>query len=269
MSDYSLEGVVLRRIPRGESALAVNLCTRERGKVQLVSKSARLQKGKLKGLIEPGLWVQVDAHVGKFGDTLTGSVIQAPFLAWRQSVEGVAAAHVFLEVIDKLTLEGENAGRTFELLCLALCNVERHCAAGKIARLPLDILWFQMNFLSWLGLEPETGRCVECSKNLRRGEAKVFDLRRGGVLHRTCAGASGCAVSVTDATLKFMRFVLFDQRSEDFAQGAATNLRRLERLEMKEAEVWRAAELLEKFMIFNTEIQLRAGKVARDLLRGT
>lgn len=268
MSAYALEGVVLGRSPWREGGLAVSLYARGRGKVRLIARGARLQRGKLKGLIEPGLWVWADAQTGRRWDTLTSSVTREAFLGWRRSVAGVAAAGMILEMTDKLTPEGAGGEKVFVVLTGALQNLERHCVSGQTASLPRDILWFQMNFLNLLGLKPETQRCVRCGKKLGRDQDKIFSLARGGAVHRLCAFAArdseGWAVS--DEILQLMHCVLADKTARDLAAEVSASLIKWESEKVRAEVVWRTIALLEKFMIFNAGVNLRAGAVSRSLL---
>ena len=112
----------------GEADRIVVLLTREHGLVRAVAKGIRRTKSRIGSRLEPFMFVDVQAHVGRSLDIITQVELKEPFARGIVSdYDAYAAASVMAEIAQKLTEDEPRTRGHFLLLLSAirsLCNRE-------------------------------------------------------------------------------------------------------------------------------------------------
>ena len=106
MSTYKTEGIIIKREYFGEASLALDVYTREYGKMRAVARSARKAGGKLKGHLELFLNVEMMLARGRNIDTIASSVTAENFPRVRSDLKLSSAAYLMIELADKFTADG-------------------------------------------------------------------------------------------------------------------------------------------------------------------
>jgi DNA repair protein RecO (recombination protein O) len=148
LHSYSDEAVVLARRNFGEADRILSVFSEHYGKVSFIAKGVRRLKSRKRGHIEVFSYVKFSAASGKGIDIITEVETIDDFTEIRKSLKKVALVYYFLEVISKITHEGEHNPDLFNLL---LANLERLKNENKLRKLRLD---FVINILTMLGYWP-------------------------------------------------------------------------------------------------------------------
>jgi|FaiFalDrversion2_1042247.scaffolds.fasta_scaffold04687_1 DNA repair protein RecO (recombination protein O) len=194
-----VEAIVLKDREVGEADRLVCLFTRERGKIWARAAGARRPGSRLGGHVQPLTHTHVLLAGGQSGDVVSQAEVIHPFPALRGDLERLAQALACVEVLDGLTAEGQPNPRAFHLLLRTLEALE----AGE-GRLPL--LWYQVQVLASLGLQPQLFRCAECGTPLTP-QPHRYSLRGGGVLCPACAPKDSASFPLSLEALKVLRWL--------------------------------------------------------------
>ena len=131
MSTYKTEGIIIKRNNFLESSLILDIYTKDYGKIEAVARSARKAKGKLKGHLELFLWTELILARGKSIDTITSSLTIESFSNLRNNLKLSYGAYYILELVDKMTAEGNRDERIFCLLKKSLLFLDKLASDDK------------------------------------------------------------------------------------------------------------------------------------------
>jgi DNA repair protein RecO (recombination protein O) len=174
------EAVVLKTYPYGETSLIVHLISPWRGKLHLLAKGARRSRSKALSGLEPFCLVEVmyfEKEDRELHTVRESTLLQAntPF---RENLSSWALANLFFEVVDKVSVSGEQQKSLFDLAGVFLRQVGEWDKVESASYLP-----FLYALLKGQGVAPLIARCVEC------GGKKTFvgiAIEKGGVLCQSC-----------------------------------------------------------------------------------
>ena len=134
---YTSEGIVLGRINYGEADRIVSLFSKNHGRVSLIAKGVRRLKSRKRGHIEIFSKVNFQAISGKGLDIMTEADIIDDYKDVRISLKKVSLAYYLMEVVGKITHEGEGNLGVYELLVESL---ERLKTTKLLKKLRLEYL---------------------------------------------------------------------------------------------------------------------------------
>lgn len=211
MSAIKDEAVVLRRRTYSESSLVLTLFTREHGRLDVLAKGARREKGPLFGHLDlyqrEAVLVLPRPQAGL--DLLTEASFVDEHAGLRFCPSAFAAAGVLAEVAVSAIQPADPQPDLYASFVQALAMLarlgepeakaglaeasgfgvgEKNQLVGRTVQLAL------LDMLSWLGFGLELRRCVKCG---REASAQGGDglSRRGGLVCRNCRGAGDPAIS--------------------------------------------------------------------------
>ena len=173
---YRDEGVVLRTYKLGEADRIVILATAEHGKVRAVAKGVRKTKSKFGARLEPTSHVALQLYEGRNLHTITQVETIDAFRPIREDLDRFASACSVLEVMDQITLEGDNDTRRFRMLTGVLGTLARNAN-------PVVVPAFLLKLLAHEGVQPEVDGCVSCGVP---DPLVAFDHDLGGLLCQDC-----------------------------------------------------------------------------------
>jgi DNA repair protein RecO (recombination protein O) len=185
---HTVDALVLRAIPYGDSDAVVHLLVRGRGRISAFARGARSSRKRFGGALEP--FQRVEALVAeREGQELwalrEARVVEAhPRL--REDLHRIAHAGYASELVHDLTRAGQPADALFLLLEEFLSRLESGAATSARLR-ALELLALQA-----AGFAPELGACARCGSEVPPGRAG-FDPDAGGV---TCASCTKLATSL-------------------------------------------------------------------------
>jgi DNA repair protein RecO (recombination protein O) len=146
---YSGEGFVLARRNFGEADRILSIYTKNIGRISLMAKGIRRPKSKKRGHLEIFSLVKFQAITGHGIDLMTEADIIDDFKDIRKSLAKVSLAYYFMEVIGKITHEGEPNTDLFNLLLDFLNTLNK---TNSLKKLRLN---FILKLLTLMGYWPD------------------------------------------------------------------------------------------------------------------
>ena len=144
---YSTEAVILSRRNYGEADRLLTVYSKQYGKIRVIAKGIRRLTSRKKGSLELFNYTRMFLAKGKGLDIVTESEVKEDFSAWRKDLTRVGVAYHLAEVVEKLTVEGQEQEEVFRLLVLALQKLDKM----KDDQLPEFIRRFKLRVLEDLG----------------------------------------------------------------------------------------------------------------------
>ena len=235
MANYKTRGIIIRRSNFGEADRLLTIFTERFGKVKAIAKGARKQQSKLAGNLEPFCLTSFVFAEGRNLDIVTEAEIINCFFKIRNNLKSVNSSFYIGEVIDKLTEERQSHPEVFELLTQVL---------EKINTLPDDLVlpYFEINFLSAVGYQPELYKCINCSKKIEPG-GNTFDPDAGGIICKNCAAYG---IKLSDEAVKVMRLFLQD------------DIKVIEKLKLSKKSVGEIINLLDNYIKHNYQQEFKS-----------
>jgi DNA repair protein RecO (recombination protein O) len=121
---YTSEGIVLARRNFGEADRILVLYTRNFGKISLLAKGVRRPKSKKRGHVEIFNKIKFQAVSGKGLDLMTEAEVAEDFSEIRGSLRRISLAYYLMEVIGRITHEGEENTKVYNLLLDSLLKLK-------------------------------------------------------------------------------------------------------------------------------------------------
>lgn len=146
------EAIVLRSMKYGETSRIVTLFTREKGKLTVIAKGARLSKSRFGATLLPMSYTQVVFYykATRGLQTLSQSSHVQPLHAIGKDLEKIASGLRMMELVNALMQEEEQNPQVFNLLVQMLQTLD---AAGS--RAANVLLYFQIRLSVILGFAPD------------------------------------------------------------------------------------------------------------------
>jgi len=146
---YTSEGIVLARRNFGEADRILVLYSKNFGRISLVAKGIRRLKSRKRGHVEVFNNVKFQAAKGRGLDLMTEAEVVEDYKEVRESLRKVSLAYYLMEVVGRITREGEENSEVYNLL---LDSLEKLKTAKMLKKLRLD---FITDLLIILGYWPE------------------------------------------------------------------------------------------------------------------
>lgn len=120
---YSTEGIIIGRRNYGEADRILTIFTKYHGKIRVVAKGVRKITSRKKGSLELFSYIKIFIAKGHSLDILTEVETKEAYSIWRKDLLRVGVAYHLAEIIDRLTVEGQEHKKIFELLQDAYTNL--------------------------------------------------------------------------------------------------------------------------------------------------
>jgi DNA repair protein RecO (recombination protein O) len=205
MPAYPLRVLVLRKTKLGETDLILTLLAADGRQVRAVAKGARKPRGKLGARVEPFTVLDVLLHTGRSLEILAEAETFASHDAIRADYDRAVAGAVVLDVLDKVSVEGQVEPQLFDMALVTLDVME----AAPVGTLDLLVSAFLLKSLAMHGYRPSLDACAACGGAV--GEGMSFSVEAGGVLCASC-GTGGVRLDAEARTL--MRALMRARMSE-------------------------------------------------------
>lgn len=236
MSAIKTEAIVLRHRRFSESSLIATLLSRDHGRLDVLAKGARREKGPLFGHLD--LYQREEVLVFQRSQAGLDLLTEAAFIdehAGLRFLPSAFAATGFLaDLAAEVTLPGDTHRELFDVMASAFrllsdlgdaagraglassepfSNEDKTILVGRTLKLAV------LDMLGWLGYGLELKRCVVCGST-PDGRGTVFLSRRhGGLVCGSCRARAGDGVPIKPAALASLR---------DRGEGAGRHEMRLE-----------------------------------------
>lgn len=149
------DAVVLRAIPYGETSRIVSLFTRERGRVSVIAKGARVPGSRFGASLQPMSYCQSVFYykAGRSLHTLSEASLVEPMLYLHRDIERVSTGIRIVELINALTEDDEPNPFLFNLVVQVLHHLDSPLL------FPENLLpYFQLRMARALGFGPRFDR---------------------------------------------------------------------------------------------------------------
>ena len=184
---YRAEGLTLRKASVGEADLISFLYTRERGKLEVLARSARRLTSRLVGHFEPLTLVRLSIARGRSLDTVAEADVVNAFPAVKSNYASAARGLYVAELIDGFSAAAIANPPLFDLALQTLDAIGHAAGApDDDPAVDLPLRYFDLQLLQLSGFLPELYQCVECGADLEP-ERHRFAPGAGGALCPDCA----------------------------------------------------------------------------------
>lgn len=203
--------LVLQVRDYSETSQIVTLYLRSGGKVRGLAKGAKRPKGSFGGALDT-LWfgeALVLDRQGRGMNLLTGFSVRTAYPELRRSRERLASALWIVEILLRLTPEGDPHPAVLDAASDALHRLE----AGDPPEAALTP--FEGRFLIEAGYRPQAARCVACDRTPGGGDAFFFSGWRGGLLCPGCRRADWNAAPMPSEAARDLEDCLVRLQSGD------------------------------------------------------
>lgn len=237
MPAYPLRVLVLRKTKLGETDLILTLLAADGRQVRAVAKGARKPRGKLGARVEPFTVLDVLLHTGRSLEILAEAETFASHDAIRADYDRAVAGAVVLDVLDKISVEGQVEPQLFEMSLVTLDVMDD----APVASLPMLVAAFLLKALAMHGYRPSLDTCAACGGTVD-GDTS-FSVESGGVL---CSSCGGGGVRLDPEARALLRALLRARMSE------------VPGIEASEATRTEALRVLRAYVGFHVPARLRA-----------
>ena len=134
---YTSEGIVLARRNFGEADRILVLYTKNFGKVSLLAKGIRRPKSRKRGHVEVFNRINFQAVKGRGLDIITEAEVTEDFSEIRKSLKKISLAYYLMEVVGRITHEGEEKTEVYNLL---LTSLQKLKSTKMLKKLRLDFI---------------------------------------------------------------------------------------------------------------------------------
>jgi len=134
---YTSEGIVIARRNFGEADRILVLYTKNFGKVSLIAKGIRRPKSRKRGHVEVFNKIKFQAARGRALDIITEAEVIEDFAEIRKSLRRVSLAYYLMEVVGRITHDGEEKAEVYDLLLATLSKLK---SAKMLKKLRLDFI---------------------------------------------------------------------------------------------------------------------------------
>ena len=205
MPAYPLRVLVLRKTKLGETDLILTLLAADGRQVRAVAKGARKPRGKLGARAEPFTVLDALLHTGRNLEILGEAETLASHDAIRSDYDRTVAGSVVLDVLDKISVEGQVEPQLFDMALVTLDVME----SAPVVSLDLLVSAFLLKALAMHGYRPALDACAMCGGAV--GGDAWFSIEAGGIV---CSGCGRGGASLSEDARALMRALLRSRMSE-------------------------------------------------------
>jgi DNA repair protein RecO (recombination protein O) len=188
MATYPTRALVLRKTKLGETDTILTLLAADGHQVRAVAKGLRKPGGRFGARLEPFAVVDLLLHTGRSLDVITEAQTVATHAALREDLDRSAAASVVVDVLDKISVEGQPEPQLFAMSTTTLDVMEQ----APVESLGALLLAFLVKAMAMHGYRPQLESCACCAQEV--GESREFSVSGGGSLCPQCGALDASTV---------------------------------------------------------------------------
>jgi DNA repair protein RecO (recombination protein O) len=193
-----VEAVVIAHKEYGEADRFVRIFTLESGKLNTLAKGVRKIQSRKAAHLEPFTHVSLVLARGQTFWIITQAETIHAFPGIREDLNKTAESSYVLELVDKISTEGQPEQSLYRLVLDTLIRIEDSTDIFNAVR------YFELRFLDAAGFRPELQHCVSC-KRIIQPEDQYFSSNQGGILCPLCGPLDHKAIAVDLDTLRYFR----------------------------------------------------------------
>lgn len=218
---YRTHAVVLRRRDYADADRIVTIFTPGMGKQSLIAKGIRKTSSRKAGHLELFTHANLQVTEARTWDIITEASTVEAFRHLRNDLDCIGYASYICELIDCFTEEDDENQVLWDLLLLALRELDAHAGepvqqslenaaedAAERAGIDAEVLlrWFELHLLSLTGFQPQLFQCLDCGRDLEP-VMNYLILAEGGVICPGCRARRMEVEEIDPNILKVMRYL--------------------------------------------------------------
>ncbi len=240
MAAYPARVLVLRKTKLRETDMILTLLAEDGRQIRAVAKGLRKPGGRFGGRLEPYAVADVLLHTGRSLDVVSEAVTVSANAALREDFDRNSAAAVLVDLLDKISVEGQPEPKLFALATTTL-DVMQDAPANA---LPALVVAFLAKAMAMHGYRPELEVCASCGSEL--GDSRSFSAAGGGAVCAACGAVDASALRFGAEGRAWLGRLLGARMAE------------IPTLDMPAAAVADCFGLLRAFIAYHIEARLRA-----------
>lgn len=210
-----IHAIILSRKPLKEADFLLTAYSRERGKLKILARGVRKQNAKLAGRLQQLYNTELYLAGSGIWPTVTSASVVDKYAKLRENLGALSLAFYAAELVVKLTIDGEENPRIYDLLNRFLLELNR--TGKKIDYSNVDKTWppilekFRLDLLRILGHAVTVRFCAHCGLKVAPGSKVAFSCFGGGVVHAECGRNFPDTKHISDITAG--QLALLDQQA--------------------------------------------------------
>lgn len=202
---YRTQGLILKKVDKGETDRIFNFYTKDFGRVELLARAERKITSKLRAGLELFYLSEIAFIQGKIGKTLTDTVLINNFPNLRRNLKKLRIAYRVAELSEKFIKAEEKDEKIWQLLNETFEQLNKKYKTEAMGQ--KVYYCFFWNLFSILGYCPELYHCSLCQKKL--GPEKIFfSAKEGGLLCNQCKLSADAVNKIEANVVKLIRILI-------------------------------------------------------------
>jgi DNA repair protein RecO (recombination protein O) len=240
MAAFPARALVLRKTKLGETDTIVTLMASDGHQLRAVAKGLRKPGGRFGARLEPFAVVDLLLHEGRSLDVVTEAQTVATHAGLREDLDRSSAASVVVDLLDKISVEGQPEPHLFAMSTTTLDVME----TAPVESLPTLVIAFLVKAMAMHGYRPQLESCACCAQEV--GESREFSVSGGGSLCPECGALDATTVRFGPEGRAWLERLMHARMAE------------IPALEMPQAAVADCFELVRSFVGFHIPARLKA-----------
>ena len=194
MEMTKLEGIVIDEKPYGESSKILNIITKDKGLIGVISKGSKNLKSPLRSISERFTYANfiVSYKEGKLSTLISADIIN-PLVNIKKDITKVSYLN-FLSELTMGVLKHTSDDRIYDIYLNAVLKIEEGFDPSVICNI------IELKYLTFLGAKPKLDGCVVCGKS----SVVTISAYKGGFV---CKEHAFDEHIVSDKTIKLIRLL--------------------------------------------------------------
>ncbi len=210
MSTIKGYGVVIRETNVGESNKLITVLLKDYGKINISCKGARNTKSKFLSGTQLFSYGEFVVFQGRGFNSLVSVDLIESFYNIRKDYDKLCYGYYFLEMANKLLLDGEPSNDFILLLINGLKQLAKESIDGKLV-----CVIYELKFLFLMGHQPASEFCYVCNKKYVDFGGKVF-FGSNGILCGKCGSVVHNKIMINKTIVYVINFVINNNYKEIF-----------------------------------------------------
>lgn len=207
---FVTDAINIKTYPLSDYDNIVVMFSRERGLIKGIAKGVKRPKSKLGARMQMLVANKIMLKNGRNFDTICEAQALNTFNKLRTNLDKLTYSMYLTEIISSFCTDGDeentNNEKIYELFYGILENIANSQNKTEIL---LNVIKFQLKFMSLIGLGAELKVCLKCGCKLEDGG--YFSVASGGVVCKDCKGGSDIYIGLHK---KIREFLIAQQNSQ-------------------------------------------------------
>ena len=170
---YRTQGLIIKKIDRGEADQFLTIYTRDFGKLKILGKAVRKIKSKLRGGADLFYLSEIEFIQGKAQKTLTDAALINGFFNIRKDLKKLSTAYRVVNLLDELVPAEQKDEELWQLIVEVFQKLNSSAPDNRFSLLYYYFFW---NLVCLLGYEPELGAGTIYGKKIEANVVKTLKM---------------------------------------------------------------------------------------------